>query len=365
MTKRHVKLLFVLLLANMLMAFSLHQIVSDWLWTQSFKKQSETDKTTLNRFIVLSPYNDRLCQFPANTSVTLVTQTSVNNLPMLKQLNDAWSGPIQVAIMLYTTADVHMTQLFIRQLLLCAADAACKFRFHLVGEPYLISRSNLSDFTTGPTNHLCEEVLKVPSARNFVHSHDYPINLLRNAALKGVMTDYVMVIDIDILPSSGLFQKLSTFLSLKSTARLAQRVCFIVPVFERMENISLPISKTQLLSLVQKGVFRPFYFQMNQRCQSATNYPKWMRLSNQETIFVAYEVTWINPYEPFFVCQSKSMPLFDERFVQYGINRLSQVRSTLYREVASLRGQNRFRRVENRLLKQRLSTRYPPFGDQG
>ena len=40
---------------------------------------------------------------------------------------------------------------------------------------------------------------------------------------------------------------------------------------------------------------------------------------------VAMEIDWQYPWEPFFIAPRR-MPLFDERFVQYGFNRVSQVR---------------------------------------
>lgn len=37
-----------------------------------------------------------------------------------------------------------------------------------------------------------------------------------------------------------------------------------------------------------------------------------------------YEVLWQDPWEPFYIASTK-IPLYDERFRQYGFNRISQV----------------------------------------
>ena len=59
--------------------------------------------------------------------------------------------------------------------------------------------------------------------------------------------------------------------------------------------------------------------------QEHTDYKNWMLADHGEELEPAYEVFWKDPWEPFYIGHI-SVPDYDERFRQYGFNRISQVR---------------------------------------
>lgn len=60
--------------------------------------------------------------------------------------------------------------------------------------------------------------------------------------------------------------------------------------------------------------------------QRFTDYPEWEKTKAAAGMEVTpvYEVLWQDPWEPFYIASTK-IPLYDERFRQYGFNRISQV----------------------------------------
>lgn len=76
---------------------------------------------------------------------------------------------------------------------------------------------------------------------------------------------------------------------------------------------------------------RPFYFEMCWKCQKHTDYETWQREPQAPRLAVLFEVLWRDPWEPFYISRN-SVPLYDERFRQYGFNRISQVSARVARD---------------------------------
>ncbi|KAM4754407.1 beta-1,4-glucuronyltransferase 1 [Cyanocitta cristata] len=102
------------------------------------------------------------------------------------------------------------------------------------------------------------------------------------------------------------------------------RVVFVLPAFEVRAGRRLPGTKAELLQLWGAGDARPFYGTLCPRCQAPTEFGRWRALPPPPRLHVAYEVPWRDPWEPFFVAPAHGIPPFDERFLQYGFNRISQ-----------------------------------------
>uniref|UniRef100_A0A8U8C925 Beta-1,4-glucuronyltransferase 1 n=1 Tax=Geospiza parvula TaxID=87175 RepID=A0A8U8C925_GEOPR len=155
----------------------------------------------------------------------------------------------------------------------------------------------------------------------------YPGNLLRNVAWQGA-------------PSPGLREG---FLELLDPhAQIAPhdphdphapappwaRTLFVLPAFEVRGSRPPPGSKAELLRLWGAGEARPFYGGLCPRCQAPTAFGRWRGLPpappGPPRLRVAYEVPWRDPWEPFFVAPARGVPPFDEGFLQYGFNRISQ-----------------------------------------
>uniref|UniRef100_A0A915KBM2 Glycosyltransferase n=1 Tax=Romanomermis culicivorax TaxID=13658 RepID=A0A915KBM2_ROMCU len=57
---------------------------------------------------------------------------------------------------------------------------------------------------------------------------------------------------------------------------------------------------------------------------SVTNYSRWMMTSD------AYEVLYQTDYEPYIVTQRENLPLYDERFVGFGWNKVQHIMELSY-----------------------------------
>ena len=147
----------------------------------------------------------------------------------------------------------------------------------------------------------------------------YPNNLLRNLAREGA--NYALVIDVDMVPSEGLWRSLREMLD---QSKQWAGTALVVPAFEIRRARRMPMNKNELLQLYQVGEVRPFYYGLCTPCQAPTNYSRWVNLPEETLLRPAYVVPWQDPWEPFYVAGGK-VPTFDERFRQYGFNRISQV----------------------------------------
>lgn len=210
----------------------------------------------------------------------------------------------------------------------------------------------------------------------------YPVNLLRNVARKNAETNYVLVLDIDLIPSRSLRNDFLQFIKqnknkvkLKDDTmiNLDDRIAFVLPTYEMDVNVdnlhntyedeekdkndefennndefrqfkdhlgmnlgnivgknfgtnTIPTNRSSLLNLVRKKLIRPFYYELCFKCQKSTNYELWQTAENDDRLNALFEIFFQDPYEPFYIAMnSDSLPYYDERFKQYGFNRISQV----------------------------------------
>ena len=131
---------------------------------------------------------------------------------------------------------------------------------------------------------------------------EYPNNLLRNLALQASNTKYVLVLDIDMLPSLGLYQNFLRFANNRGIADTSdarrpyeppddvdhlvkpnkeirfqanqislipdENVVFVLPTYEVLEEeMLMPLNMRDLLDLIKRGYARPFYVGLCKKCQ--------------------------------------------------------------------------------------------------
>ena len=148
--------------------------------------------------------------------VTLVAQLSMDRLHMVESLCNQWKGPISLSLYL---SDAE-------------ADQLVKF---VQNSAVLSKRKTISYHVV------------------YKESDFYPINYLRNVALKFVNTSYVFLSDIDFLPSAdsyALLKKASTHLFEEDSKR-----ALIVPAFEtqRYRLDDFPRTKADVIKLLDEG----------------------------------------------------------------------------------------------------------------
>lgn len=59
-------------------------------------------------------------------------------------------------------------------------------------------------------------------------------------------------------------------------------------------------------------------------CKVHTDYESWQKEPPALELAPLFEVLWKDPWEPFYIARN-TVPFYDERFKQYGFNRISQV----------------------------------------
>ncbi|MGH0147981.1 UNVERIFIED_CONTAM: hypothetical protein FKN15_011516, partial [Acipenser sinensis] len=155
-----------------------------------------------------------------STDVTLVAQLSMDRLQMLEAICKHWEGPISLALYL--------------------SDAeAQQFLRYAQGSEVLMGRANVG-------YHIV-----------YKEGQFYPVNLLRNVAMKHVNTTYMFLSDIDFLPMYGLYEYLR-----KSVVQLDMantKKALIVPAFETLRyRLSFPKSKAELLTQLDMGTLFTF-----------------------------------------------------------------------------------------------------------
>ncbi|KAG7274204.1 hypothetical protein CRUP_008580 [Coryphaenoides rupestris] len=133
----------------------------------------------------------------------------------------------------------------------------------------------------------------------------YPVNLLRNVAMRHVNTPYMFLSDIDFLPMYSLYEYLrKSVLQLDMTN---SKKALVVPAFETLRyRLSYPKSKAELLYHVWTKGHAP------------TNFAKW------RTATTPYHVQWEADFEPYVMVQRDS-PEYDRRFVGFGWNKVAHI----------------------------------------
>ncbi|XP_063172938.1 beta-1,4-glucuronyltransferase 1 [Candoia aspera] len=262
--------------------------------------------------------------------VVLVSHTSLSNLHHAQQLVERWQGPVSVALFAPGFDEVRLATAMVYALAVLCAPVRQLLRLHLVCHADQMAAFPEPERDDGEFSHLraCGDVFAKlaqlgAGRRNYAMdaaNASYPNNLLRNVAREAAGGRWVLVVDMDMVPSEGLRED---FLALpKATDEGTPRV-FVVPAFEIRHTRRIPATKAELVQLYQVGEIRAFYEELCPRCQAPTNFSHWLNLPVGSSLRVAYKVAWRDPWEPFYVGAS-SVPPFDERFKQYGFNRISQ-----------------------------------------
>lgn len=273
--------------------------------------------------------NQRPGSDPSSNVLALATHTTINNLHHLESLLERWKNPLSVAIFAHGQ-DVKFATALVYALSFFCQQIQALVDFHLV-----CLSGEMASFPEQDHEHFlglddCASVFSRLEThrdkdKNYAISGNisYPNNLLRNVARGGTESSYILVIDIDMMPSADLHHQFRAMIMMREPA---SDEVFVLPAFEIRHARKMPANKAELVQLYQVGEVRPFYEELCPRCQAPTNYSQWVNshVRGSGTLEVAYTLTWVDPWEPFYI-GPRTVPLYDENFKQYGFNRISQV----------------------------------------
>lgn len=280
--------------------------------------------------------------------LSLVTQSTIKHLVHLESILNRWHGPVSMAIF-SLTQDIPLAIDAILNLRRCIPAARSNTSFHLVyplNSPYNKAPSP-QPLVLDPCDTIKDRISNFKISDNYAHGVPYPNNLLRNVGRRNSLTEFVFVVDIDMLPSDHLYSDFMDFAAANklliesprkddktkddaTESRIKDdKTVFVVPAFETKEGAEIPRDKTGLLQLLELMEARPFYFELCWKCQKHTDYETWQKEPPSAKLNVLFEVLWRDPWEPFYIGRNVA-PFYDERFRQYGFNRISQVRSFFF-----------------------------------
>ena len=213
--------------------------------------------------------------------ITLVTHTSMDRINSLQKLIKSWKGPISVAL--------------------------------------YIEEKHAKNATNSLTNWLCTK------RRSNVQIHIveqygrwYPKNHLRNIAMVNVITDYVLAVDVEIVPMPVLYEQLVAYLPKFFENRTSHHNVLVIPTFTVYNNISFPLFKEDVVGQWNKTV-RAFSNARLNCSGDPTNYDHWIEAKN------VYEVGYVFNYDPFIVIKRNASPRYDELFLRTPYDHVSYV----------------------------------------
>ncbi|CAK6449767.1 unnamed protein product [Pipistrellus nathusii] len=259
--------------------------------------------------------------------VVLATHASVDNLLHLPALLERWEGPLAVAVFAATKEEAQLATVLTLAMSSHCPDVRARMAMHLAcPSRYEAAVPDPREPGEFALLRSCQQVfdklasVAQPGVNYALGSNvSYPNNMLRNLAREGA--NYALVVDVDMVPSEGLWRGLREMLDQSDQWA---GTALVVPAFEmRQYRYRLPENKDELLKLYRMGQVRPFYYDVCMPCQAPTDYYHWADLPTETLLRPAYEVPWRDPWEPFYMAGGK-VPAFDERFRQYGFNRISQ-----------------------------------------
>lgn len=112
----------------------------------------------------------------------------------------------------------------------------------------------------------------------------YPVNVCRNVARHAASTEFVLVSDVELMPSENLaskFLKMTEKNFINSHFRFPSKV-FVIPVFEIESYESIPRSKSDMIQLIQEEKAVYFHRYVCSHCQRFPGLEQWLKIPNED-----------------------------------------------------------------------------------
>lgn len=201
------------------------------------------------------------------------------------QLALHWTGgPISVGLFASGDEELYFIQLYLTYLRKCYPLLIGQMTFHLVHSQQHAPTRVRQDVNLDadlPNHQKCdspEAVLQKLLRKRQVltkawRTSPYPQNHMRNVARKGCQTEFVFLVDVDIIPSFGMAEELDRFLK-RVGRNVTAKVAYVIPTFEIDQRVMFPKSKEEVLTLAEKKLARPFHQKIFIYNQYATNFSR-------------------------------------------------------------------------------------------
>jgi N-acetyllactosaminide beta-1,3-N-acetylglucosaminyltransferase len=247
-------------------------------------------------------------QTKIDKTLTFCTQASTSALPGLLSLAEAHQGPVSAAVFIAERSpDVALATVALLRRCSAAVRRYVSFHFVFLAQDHTLEGLPDNAFSLFQHDRLwpatlpCDVIYKTEhlpaasegshaaqlgfgergrgengeergerrgSAINYALNAPYPNNLLRNVARSGSRTEWIAVVDVDLVPARG------TSAAVERAAREAKRrgtdlsrVAFVLPAFEMATDQSPPAKRDELLKMLQEKTAQPFYKDACWKCQ--------------------------------------------------------------------------------------------------
>jgi hypothetical protein len=227
-------------------------------------------------------------------AVTVATQLTLDRLPNLQRLVSTWQGPISAAIVVFRQGN-NPRNLNDKNVV---ADIVKFYESSSLFQQYIDIHIVFED----PLNEKDSSL--------------YPVNYLRNMAIKHVKTSHVYYLDVDIIPSlSAQDMQRHYFDSVKGLQQTnitdCRKCAFVTPVFTSKAEVELLPGKMTLIEELKLGRGQSRFEAFAVVSHTPVNYHKWY------TADQSYRIQYRENMEPYFIVPSDA-PLMNDLFVGYG-----------------------------------------------
>ncbi|CAN0142041.1 unnamed protein product [Scytosiphon promiscuus] len=295
------------------------------------------------------PYNVKLHEFRAGIAcpspecrVTLVTQCTADRLHAVTRQALRWGGDISLAVYVPSSPSSAASKTLREVRLLC----------DVVDEEVRLNRRE----------RLSLDIAILEGAEDDPTRHDrsgplYPINTLRNLALLQARDDAfhpaqaVFLVDSDCLPSENLLECLhcedvqdKVKFQLDETpgraggASVPGPAAIVVPCLEYApgsesprgseHDRAIPPGTREMAEMLLDGEAQGFHVDYFPKGHGPTDFVRWATATQEETPgALGYTVPFKPCFEPYVVVDKAAVPMYDERFRGYGMNKVSHLLS--------------------------------------
>ena len=263
--------------------------------------------------------------------ITIVTQCSVSRLfTSIHELTKSWNEVISLAIYIKMEDNLLESEIIIDSF----------FRFVEENSDAILDISILyeTEYSNAVNSQTITENKKYIKYPRYFSENKvlYPINHLRNIALQMAQTDFVLLLDVDFIPSDNFTYHIKKYYrKYLNQMKHNSNVVFVVAAFEFTNetsiNYQVPTNISDVIKLYENGICDRFHKKCK-TCHTATNYKLFSKLANstiESNYTKIHKPDQIDPrrnYEPYILVNRKHLNRYDARFRGYGFNKIIHIR---------------------------------------